>query len=70
VVATYKEGLDALHAGKSIQYVGAGGLNNFDQYNNSQSGYVLVQYDANGGEVKVAQLTPEQTKALSDAGGI
>lgn len=69
-VHTYKEGLDALHAGKSIRYIGAGGQNNFDQYNNSQSGYILVKYDASGGEVQVASLTPEQTKALSDAGGI
>ncbi len=70
VVHTYKEGLDAIKAGKSIQYIGAGGLNNFDQYNNSQSGYVLVKYDSQGNEIKVAQLTPEQTKKLSDAGGI
>jgi hypothetical protein len=59
-----------LHAGKSIRYVGAGGENNFDQYNNSQSGYILVKYDAQGGEVQLAALTPEQTKNLSDAGGI
>jgi ABC-type branched-subunit amino acid transport system substrate-binding protein len=70
VVHTYKEGLDALHAGKSIRYIGAGGANNFDQYNNSQSGYILVKYDAQGGEVQVASLTPQQTKQLSDAGGI
>ena len=70
VVHTYKEGLDALKAGKSIRYVGAGGENNFDQYNNSQSGYILVKYDAQGGEVQVAALTPAQTKTLSDAGGI
>ncbi|TMD83775.1 MAG: amino acid ABC transporter substrate-binding protein, partial [Chloroflexi bacterium] len=63
-VHTYKEGLDALHAGKSIRYIGAAGQNNFDQYNNSQSGYILVKYDAQGGEVKVASLTPEQTKKL------
>ncbi|TMC26559.1 MAG: amino acid ABC transporter substrate-binding protein [Chloroflexi bacterium] len=69
-VHTYKEGLDALHAGKSIRYIGAAGQNNFDQYNNSQSGYILVKYDAQGGEVKVASLTPEQTKKLSDAGGL
>ena len=60
----------ALKAGKSIRFVGAGGQNNFDQYNNSQSGYILVRYDAQGNEVKVGQLTPEQTKKLSDAGGI
>ena len=69
-VHTYKEGIDALKAGKSIRFVGAGGQNNFDQYNNSQSGYILVRYDAQGNEVKVGQLTPEQTKKLSDAGGI
>jgi branched-chain amino acid transport system substrate-binding protein len=69
-VHTYKEGLDALKAGKSIRYVGAAGQNNFDQYNNSQSGYILVKYDAQGNEVQVAHLTPEQTKQLSDAGGI
>lgn len=70
VVHTFKEGADAIKAGKSIRYVGAGGENNFDQYNNSQSGYILVKYDAQGNEVQVATLSPEQTKALSDAGGI
>jgi branched-chain amino acid transport system substrate-binding protein len=70
VVNTYKEGVDALKAGKSIRFVGAGGENNFDQYNNSQSGYILVKYDANGGEVPVQELTPDQTKQLADAGGI
>ena len=69
-VHTYKEGVDALKANKSIRYVGAAGENDFDQYNNSQSGYILVKYDAQGNEVQVVQLTPEQTKALSDAGGI
>lgn len=70
VVHTYKEGLDALKAGKSIRFVGAGGENNFDQYNNSQSGYILVKYDSSGGEVPVVGLTPDQTKQLSSAGGI
>jgi ABC-type branched-subunit amino acid transport system substrate-binding protein len=70
VVHTYKEGLDALKAGKSIRYVGAGGENDFNQYNNSVSGYILVKYDAQGNEVQVASLTPDQTKQLSDAGGI
>ena len=70
VVHTFKEGADAIKAGKSIRYVGAGGENNFDQYNNSQSGYILVKYDAQGNEVQVTTLTPDQTKQLSDAGGI
>ncbi len=70
VVHTFKEGADAIKAGKSVRYVGAGGENNFDQYNNSQSGYILVKYDAQGNEVQVTTLTPDQTKQLSDAGGI
>ena len=70
VVNTYKDGVAALKAGKSIRFVGAGGENNFDQYNNSQSGYILVAYDAQGNEVKVGGLTPEQTKTISAAGGI
>jgi ABC-type branched-subunit amino acid transport system substrate-binding protein len=70
VVNTYKDGVAALKAGKTIRFVGAGGENNFDKYNNSVSGYILVKYDADGNEVKVAQLTPEQTKSISAAGGI
>jgi ABC-type branched-subunit amino acid transport system substrate-binding protein len=69
-VHTYKEGVDALHAGKSIRFVGAGGANTFDQYNNSQSGYILVKYNAAGDEVTVQQLTPDQTQKISQAGGI
>src|SRR4029077_13622789 len=45
IVNTYKDGVAALKAGKSIRFEGAGGQNNFDQYNNSQSGYILVSYD-------------------------
>jgi ABC-type branched-subunit amino acid transport system substrate-binding protein len=70
VVHTYTDGVAALKAGKSIRFVGAGGENNFDQYNNSQSGYILVKYDAQGNEVQVAQLTPQQTATISAAGGI
>ncbi len=70
VVNTYKDGVAALKAGKSIRFVGAGGENNFDQYNNSQSGYIWVTYDSQGNEVKVGQMTPEQTQTISAAGGI
>jgi ABC-type branched-subunit amino acid transport system substrate-binding protein len=69
-VNTYKDGVAAIKAGKSIRFVGAGGANNFDQYNNSVSGYILVSYDAQGNEVKVAELTPQQTETISAAGGI
>jgi branched-chain amino acid transport system substrate-binding protein len=69
-VHTYKEGVAAIKAGKTIRFIGAGGANNFDQYNNSVSGYILVAYDAQGNEVKVAELTPQQTETISAAGGI
>jgi ABC-type branched-subunit amino acid transport system substrate-binding protein len=70
VVSTYKDGIDALKAGKSVRFVGAGGENNFNQYNNSASGYILVNYDAQGNEVKLGQLTPEQTTTIATAGGL
>jgi neutral amino acid transport system substrate-binding protein len=69
-VNTYKEGVDALHAGKTIRFVGAGGQNNFDQFNNSQSGYIWVNYDNQGNEIKIGEMTPDQTKQISAAGGI
>jgi ABC-type branched-subunit amino acid transport system substrate-binding protein len=69
VVNTYKDGVAALKAGKSIRFVGAGGENNFDQYNNSQSGYILVGYDKDGNEVTAGHLTPDQTSKLIAAGG-
>ncbi len=69
VVNTYKDGVAALKAGKSIRFEGAGGQNNFNQWNNSQSGYILVTYDKDGGEVQVGQLTPDQTSKIIAAGG-
>jgi len=70
VVNTYKDGVAALKAGKSVRFVGAGGENNFDQYNNSQSGYIWVNYNAQGDEVKIGQMTPAQTEQISAAGGV
>jgi ABC-type branched-subunit amino acid transport system substrate-binding protein len=70
VVTTYKDGVAAIKAGKSIRFVGAGGENTFDQYNNSVSGYIWVTYDAQGNEIKAGQMTPAQTEQISAAGGI
>ena len=70
VVSTYKDGVAAIKAGKSIQFVGAGGLNSFDAYNNSVSGYIWVTYDNQGNEVKAGQMTPQQTATIANAGGI
>ena len=70
VVNTYKDGVAAIKAGKSIQFVGAGGQNSFDQYNNSVSGYIWVTYDNQGNEVKAGQMTPQQTETIAQAGGV
>jgi branched-chain amino acid transport system substrate-binding protein len=47
-VLSYKEGMDALAAGKTIRYVGAGGPIVLDQYHNASGAFELVGYAANG----------------------
>jgi hypothetical protein len=47
-VHSYKEGMDAIAAGKKINYVGAGGPIAFDQYHNSTGAFELVGYASNG----------------------
>jgi ABC-type branched-subunit amino acid transport system substrate-binding protein len=69
VVSTFKDGVAALNAGKSIRYVGAAGENNFNQWNNSQQGYNLVTMDKDSNEVVIGQLTQAQTQKIIDAGG-
>jgi hypothetical protein len=68
-VNTYKDGVAAIAAGKSVRWVGAGGQTNYDQYNNSQQGYIIVKYDAQGNEVTIGHLTEQQTAAVIQAGG-
>jgi ABC-type branched-subunit amino acid transport system substrate-binding protein len=47
-VHSYKEGMDALAAGKTINYVGAGGPISFDTYQNSTGAFELVGFASNG----------------------
>jgi branched-chain amino acid transport system substrate-binding protein len=47
-VHSYKEGIDALAAHKTIKYVGAGGPVIFDKYRNSTGAFELVGYAADG----------------------
>jgi ABC-type branched-subunit amino acid transport system substrate-binding protein len=47
-VHTFKEGMDALAAGKTIHYVGAGGPISLDKYHNSSGAFELVGYSADG----------------------
>ena len=69
VVNTYAQGVAALKAGKSIRFVGAGGENNFNQWNNSQQGYLLVGVDKDGNEITNGTLSQTQTQTIINAGG-
>jgi ABC-type branched-subunit amino acid transport system substrate-binding protein len=68
-VNTYKDGVAAINSGKSVVWVGAGGATHYDQYNNSQQGYIIVKYDSTGNEVTISKLTEQQTAAIIAAGG-
>jgi len=68
-VNTYKDGVAAINSGKSVHWLGAGGLTQYNQYNNSQQGYIIVKYDASGNEVTISHLTQQQTAAIIAAGG-
>lgn len=68
-VNTYKDGVAAINSGKSVRWVGAGGPTAYDRYNNSQQGYIIVKYDAQGNEVTIGRLTEQQTAAIIAAGG-
>jgi branched-chain amino acid transport system substrate-binding protein len=47
-VHSFKEGMDALAAGKKIKYVGAGGPIALDRYHNSTGAFQLVGYAPDG----------------------
>ena len=68
-VNTYAAGVAAIKSGQKVRWVGAGGLTNYNQYNNSQQGYILVRYDAMGNEITIGSLTQAQTAAIIAAGG-
>ncbi|HVC05912.1 MAG TPA: ABC transporter substrate-binding protein [Candidatus Acidoferrales bacterium] len=68
-VNTYAAGVAAIKNGQKVRWVGAGGPTNYNQYNNSQQGYILVKYDASGNEVTIGTLTQAQTAAIIAAGG-
>jgi ABC-type branched-subunit amino acid transport system substrate-binding protein len=54
-VATYAQGVAALKAGKSIQYVGADGPTVFNRWHNSTGEFEIVQYLPNG-QLKIVGL--------------
>jgi Periplasmic binding protein len=68
-VNTYTTGVAAINKGQKVRWVGAGGLTNYNQYNNSQQGYILVRYDATGAEITIGTLSQAQTATIIAAGG-
>jgi len=63
VVHTYAEGLAALKVHKKIDYVGATGIIDFNQWHNSGGGFEIGAYDSQGNlnlvtSISAAQLAP------------
>ncbi|MGH9299130.1 MAG: ABC transporter substrate-binding protein [Acidimicrobiales bacterium] len=61
IVSSYGQGIAALKAGKSIQYVGADGPTIFNKWHNSTGAFEIVRYEPNGqfkieGIISAAQL--------------
>jgi ABC-type branched-subunit amino acid transport system substrate-binding protein len=63
-VYSYAQGQEALAAGKTIRYVGAGGEIAFDKWHNSSGAYEAAQ-SVNGTVKIVGTVTSEQIAALS-----
>jgi len=68
-VNKYSDGIAALKAGKAVRFNGAGGATFFNQYNNSQGGYIVAKYDAQGNEVVAGQLSQDQINQIIKLAG-
>jgi ABC-type branched-subunit amino acid transport system substrate-binding protein len=64
VVHTYAEGLAALKAGKKIDYVGATGIIDFNQWHNSGGGFEIGAYDSQGNLNLVKSISAAQLAHL------
>jgi branched-chain amino acid transport system substrate-binding protein len=65
VVHSYAEGLAALKAGKKIDYVGATGIIDFNQWHNSGGGFEIAAYQTSGGLNLVSTITAAQIAPLN-----
>ncbi|MCL6452087.1 MAG: ABC transporter substrate-binding protein [Alicyclobacillus sp.] len=59
-VYDFKTGAADIAKGESINYEGAGGPDDFNQYHNVTGAFEAVQNDGNGNEKSLAQITPQQ----------
>jgi ABC-type branched-subunit amino acid transport system substrate-binding protein len=64
VVHSYAAGVAALRAGKKIDYVGAAGIIDFNQWHNSGGGFQIDSYKANGDLSLVSSITAAQLAPL------
>jgi branched-chain amino acid transport system substrate-binding protein len=64
VVHTYAAGVADLRAGKKIDYVGAAGIIDFNQWHNSGGGFQIDAYQANGNLSLVSSITAAQLAPL------
>jgi ABC-type branched-subunit amino acid transport system substrate-binding protein len=68
-VNKYADGISALKSGKAVRFNGAGGITHFNQYNNSQGGYIIAKYDTKGNEVATGSLTQDQINQIIQLAG-
>ena len=60
VVTTYKDGVAALHAGKTINFNGASGSDDYNQYHNVAGSWDVVQWDPTGTTLNTVFTVSEQ----------
>lgn len=60
VVSTYKDGVAALHAGKTINFNGASGSDDYNQYHNVAGSWDVVQWDPTGTTLNTVFTVSEQ----------
>lgn len=60
VVTNYKDGVAALKAGKQINYNGASGLDDYNQYHNVAGAWDVVQWDPTGTTMNTVATVSEQ----------
>jgi ABC-type branched-subunit amino acid transport system substrate-binding protein len=64
VVHTFAAGVAALQAGKKIDYAGAAGIIDFNQWHNSGGGFEIAAYQPSGDLALVTSYTPAQITPL------
>jgi branched-chain amino acid transport system substrate-binding protein len=59
-VRTYAAGVAALNAGKTIRYIGAAGVIDFNKWHNSGGGFQIDAYQPSGDTTLVNSITAAQ----------